>query len=195
MAAKGYDDSPPRNGVIFFYSVLTVVFLFGVQRMLNSYFATMMDNEFQEKVYTRGLEAAVEAKAADQAALEKSGIEAAKRLYIQRGRSASAAIQTESGANKPAIGGWSQLKREIPTAPAAAVAIPVPTMDRAPVPEGARSSTGLGTTAPPKSGSTAPSAAPGVITAPTSTGRVPVAPEPRPATRPATAPSSQGAKP
>ena len=27
MAAKGFDDSPPRNGIIFFYTVLTVFML------------------------------------------------------------------------------------------------------------------------------------------------------------------------
>lgn len=198
MAAKGYDDSPPRNGVIFFYSVLTVVFLFGVQQMLDSYFAKMMDAEFQEKVYTRGLDTAVEAKAADQAALEKSGIEDAKRLYIARGRSASAVIQVESGSNKPAIGGWSQLKREAPVAPAAPAAVPVPSAAPAPVPEGAVGGTGGGVKAPAASGNTSPSAGAGVTTTNTSTGRVPApgaaAPAADSASKPAPAPAG-GAQP
>ena len=125
MAAKGYDDSPPRNGVIFFYTVLTVFFLFGAQQLLNSYFAKMMDNEYTEKVYTVGLEKAAQAKARDRETLEKSGIESAMRLYAQRGRSASAIIQNESGAGKPEITGWSQLKREVPAASVPATAVPV----------------------------------------------------------------------
>ena len=126
MAAKGYDDSPPRNGVIFFYTVLTVVFLFGAQQLLNSYFSKTMNSEYAEKVYTVGLEKAVEAKVHDRETLEKSGIENAMRLYAQRGRSASTVIQNESGAGKPEITGWSQLKREVPAASIPATAVPVP---------------------------------------------------------------------
>jgi len=164
MAAKGYDDSPPRNGVIFFYSVLTIVFLFGAQQLLNSYFGKMMNAEFQEKVFTVGLQGAVDAKAHDQAELAKFDIEAAKRLYVQRGRSASPVIAPESGANKPGIGGWTQLKRDVPAAPAAAPVAP------AAVPaEGASGAV----EAPAKSGTTSPSAGAGVTTTNTSTGRVP----------------------
>ncbi|MES2772254.1 MAG: GAF domain-containing protein, partial [Pseudomonadota bacterium] len=47
---------------------------------------------------------------------EATLIEAAKRLYVQRGRSASPVIAPESGANKPGIGGWTQLKRDVPYA-------------------------------------------------------------------------------
>jgi hypothetical protein len=176
MAAKGYDDSPPRNGVIFFYSVLTVVFLFGAQQLLNSYFGKMMDAEFQEKVYTVGLKGAADAKAHDQAELAKFDIEAAKRLYVQRGRSASAVITPEPGANKPAIGGWTQLQRNVPAAPAAAPAAPdtLPESATAVPAGGAAGAAGGAVQAPAKSGNVSPSAGAGVTTTNTSTGRVPV---------------------
>jgi len=120
MAAKGFDDSPPRNGVIAFYTVLAVVLLFGVSVLLDSYFAKMMDTEVHEKILTRGLDLAYETRAREQQALEKSGINDAMRAYAQRGRSASPAIQSESGAGKPANPRWSQLKgEEVPSAPAA----------------------------------------------------------------------------
>jgi hypothetical protein len=156
MAAKGYDDSPPRNGMIFFYSVLTVVFLFGAQQLLSSYFSKMMNNEYTEKVYTRGLDKAVAAKASDKETLEKSGIEAAMRLYAQRGRSASTVIQNESGAGKPGITGWSQLKREVPAASVPAAAVPVPSAapTNAP-PQGLPAGSG-GQLAPRNSGSSSP---------------------------------------
>jgi hypothetical protein len=179
MAAKGYDDSPPRNGVIFFYSILTVVFLFGAQQLLNSYFGAMMAAELHEKVDIVGLQGAIDAKAHDQAELAKFDIEAAKRLYVQRGRSASPVIAPESGANKAAIGGWSQLKRDVPVAPAAAPAVPDSMPAAAPtntVPvEAATGAAGGGAAqAPARSGNTSPSAGAGVTTTNTSTGRVPV---------------------
>jgi hypothetical protein len=117
---KGYDDSPPRNGVIFFYSVLTVVLLIGVDFLLDSYFAKVMDTEIHDKVLTVGLDEAIETRAQERALLEKSGIDNAIRAISQRGRSASPAIASESGAGKPAVPGWSQLKREEPSAAASA---------------------------------------------------------------------------
>ena len=199
MAAKGYDDSPPRNGVIFFYSILTVVFLFGAQQLLNSYFGTMMEAEFHDKVYTVGLEGAADAKAHDEAELAKFDIEAAKRLYVQRGRSASPVIASESGANKPAIGGWTQLKRDVavPVAPAAAPAVP----DTLPAPaapapgtsvpsEGASGAASGPIRAPSRSGNTSPAAGAGVTTTNTSTGRVPVPAQGGAAPAPATPPAA-----
>jgi hypothetical protein len=56
MAAKGYDDSPPRNGIIFFYTILTVFTLIGVKFLLDSYFFGMMEGEYFDKVYSRGME-------------------------------------------------------------------------------------------------------------------------------------------
>jgi hypothetical protein len=125
MAAKGYDDSPPRNGVILFYTILTVVSLFGVAQLLKSYFANMMNSELQVKVFTVGLEETAEFKAREHEQLEKSGIGSAIKLYAARGHSASPVLRSETGANKPGISGWSQLKRDVPTAPAAPEAVPV----------------------------------------------------------------------
>ncbi|HEY6878384.1 MAG TPA: hypothetical protein VI299_10225 [Polyangiales bacterium] len=116
MAAKGYDDSPPRNGVILFYTILTVVALFGVAQLLKSYFAKMMGAEFETKVYTVGLEETADFKAQEQEQLEKSGIANAIKSFATRGHAASPVLQAESGAGKPEITGWSQLKREVPAA-------------------------------------------------------------------------------
>ncbi|HVZ33413.1 MAG TPA: hypothetical protein VG963_13365 [Polyangiaceae bacterium] len=124
---KGYDDSPPRNGVITFYTVLAVVVLIGVDLLLKSYFAKMMDTEFHDKVATRGFEQVTETRAREQLALEKSGINDAMRTFAQRGRSASPLLAPESGAGKQPVPGWSQLKHEAP--PAAAAAAPTQAAD------------------------------------------------------------------
>lgn len=180
MASKGYDDSPPRNGVIFFYTVLSVVVLFGVSQLLKSYFAKMMDTEIHEKVLTVGLDKAYEARTREAQALEKNGISTAMRAYATRGRMASPVIASESGAAKPAIGGWSQLKREVPPAAAAAQptqsanaaeqpanpnaaepqptpAAAAPTIGRSP----ASSGSGAGSTAPAAPDSAPPAPVPG----------------------------------
>lgn len=149
-ASKGYDDSPPRNGVITFYTVLAVVVLFGASQLLKSYFAKMMDTEYTEKVYTVGLEATQEYKAREHEQLEKSGISSAIKSYAQRGRAASPVLVAESGAGKAAITGWSQLKREVPTAPAAPEAVPVQGATLAPDAKGTEQ-------APPLSGNANPS--------------------------------------
>jgi hypothetical protein len=111
-ATKGYDDSPPRNGVIAFYTVLAVAVLVGTDFLLDSYFAKMMDAEVHEKVLTRGLDLAYETRTKEQEALEKSGIGNAMRTLAQQGRAGAPGIAPESGAGKAAIQGWSQLKRE-----------------------------------------------------------------------------------
>ena len=112
-AQKGYDDSPPRNGVIFFYTVLAIALLIGVDFLLDSYFAKVMDTEIHDKVLTQGLDTAIETRAKERETLEKSGIEAAMRAVAQRGRAASPAITSESGAGKTEETGWSQLKRDV----------------------------------------------------------------------------------
>lgn len=159
MAAKGYDDSPPRNGVILFYTVLTVVSLFGVAQLLKSYFAKMMDSELQEKVYTVGLAETAAYKAKEQEQLEKFGIGTAIKGYAARGHSASPALASESGAGKAAITGWSQLKREVPSAPAAPAAVPV---QGASLPADAAGAA----KAPAMTGNTSPSQAGAAITPP-----------------------------
>jgi hypothetical protein len=152
MAAKGYDDSPPRNGVILFYTILAVVSLFGVAQLLKSYFANTMNAEFTEKVFTVGLAETAEFKAQEQEQLDKSGIGGAIKLYAARGHSASPVLRSETGANKPGISGWSQLKREVATAPAAPAAVPV---EGAKLPEHAQGAE----KAPAASGATSPSQA------------------------------------
>lgn len=121
MAAKGYDDSPPRNGIIFFYTVLTVFMLIGVKFLLDSYFASTMNAEWHDKVFSRGM-AEVEAVRKKEAETLNSGsmpIDQAMRLIGQRGRSASPLIAPESGRGAAEITGWSQLKRDVAEAPKA----------------------------------------------------------------------------
>jgi hypothetical protein len=149
QVSKGYDDSPPRNGVIAFYTVLAVAVLIGTDFLLDSYFAKMMDAEVHEKVLTRGLEVPYEMRAKEQAALEKSGIGNAMRALAQQGRSASPLIAPESGAGKGQVAGWSQLKRDVgePAKPAAAS----PT-DATPAPDATPPGAPPGAGAPPAAG-------------------------------------------
>ncbi|MFM2416060.1 MAG: hypothetical protein RL385_783 [Pseudomonadota bacterium] len=113
-ANKGYDEGQPRNGTIAFYAALTVVTLIGVKFMLDSYFAKTMEGEYHDKVLSRGMEVVKATREAEQAQLDKAGINAAMKAYSQRGRSASPSIAPESGAGKPEIQGWSKLGRVVP---------------------------------------------------------------------------------
>ena len=130
--AKGYDNSPPRNGVILFYTVLAVVLLIGVDILLDSYFAKVMDMEIHDKVLTVGLDKAIETKQHEQQQLEKSGISQAMRSIATSGRAASPAIAPTSGANQPAVEGWSELRHQAP--PAAAAAEPTRSVNASPQP-------------------------------------------------------------
>jgi hypothetical protein len=127
-SAKEYDDSPPRNGIIAFYAVLTVFFLLGVKFLLDSYFVKTMDQEIHDKVLTQGFDEVTELRAKEQANLADS-IGAAKK-QIATGRTASPLIRPASGQGKPEVPGWSQLPRTVAAAPATE-ATP------APAPEGA----------------------------------------------------------
>jgi hypothetical protein len=147
--AKGYDNSPPRNGVIAFYTVLAVAVLIGTDFLLDSYFAKMMDAEVHEKVLTRGLNLAYETRAREQAELEKSGIANAIRTLSQQGRTGAAAIAPESGAGKGAVQGWSQLKREVPAPAAPAAASP---QGAAPAPDATPPAAPAPADAPPAAG-------------------------------------------
>ncbi|MFT3921899.1 MAG: hypothetical protein QM778_05135 [Myxococcales bacterium] len=137
MAAKGFDDSPPRNGIIFFYTVLTVFMLIGVKFLLDSYFASMMNAEYQEKVWSRGMAevAAVRAKEAETLQKGSMPIDQAMKLLGQRGRSASPVIAPASGQGAPGVAGWSQLPRAAAEAPKAVA--PAPEAAPAAAPEAA----------------------------------------------------------
>jgi hypothetical protein len=111
--AKEYDDSPPRNGVIFFYTVLTVFVLIGVKFLLDSYFAKTMDAEIHDKVLTRGMEQVTALRAAEKAELEKT-LKTAKGQYAAMGR--SGLIAPTSGRDKPEVQGWTQLGRKVEVA-------------------------------------------------------------------------------
>lgn len=136
--AKEYDDSPPRNGVIFFYTVLTVFVLIGVKFLLDSYFAKTMDAEIQDKVLTRGMEQVTALRAAEKAELDKT-MQAAKSQYTAMGR--AGLIAPASGRDKPEVQGWTQLGRKIEEAPAAPPPAPeaaAPTPGESPVNPAAR---------------------------------------------------------
>jgi hypothetical protein len=135
MAAKGYDDSPPRNGIIFFYTVLTVFMLIGVKFLLDSYFASMMGAELQEKVYSRGMAEVQAVRSKEAETLQKGAmpIDQAMRTLGQRGRAASALIAPQSGQGMQELSGWSQMKREVaPLAPKPEPVAPVETAVPAP---------------------------------------------------------------
>jgi len=178
-STKGYDDSPPRNGVIAFYTVLAVAVLIGTTFLLDSYFARIMQAEIHEKVLTRGLDVAIDAKARESAALEKSGIGNAMRSLAQ-GRGSSALIAPQSGSNKTAVEGWSQLKRQLPSAPQTA---PAPEAAPAPAPAVAPATPPAGSTTPAAPGTAAPTTAPGTGALgdnPATPTRAPTAPRAKP---------------
>ncbi len=131
MAAKGYDDSPPRNGIIFFYTSLTVFMLIGVKFLLDSYFASMMTAELHEKVYSRGMAEVQAVRVKEAEALQKGSmpIDQAKRLIGQRGRAGSPLIAPVSGRGVPEIAGWSLLQRDVAEAAPAAPAPEAPTAE------------------------------------------------------------------
>lgn len=136
--AKGYDNSPPRNGTIFFYTVLAVFFLVCIDFLLVSYFDKVMEGEVHAKILTQGMEEVASLRAQER---EKLGsVEAAMRTLAQRGRTGVPQLIPESGAGKAPIEGWSQLKREVPAAePQEPAAEPAETVPAGPgiVPPGA----------------------------------------------------------
>jgi hypothetical protein len=140
MAEQAYDDSPPRNGTILFYTVLTVFLLVCVKFLLDSYFSRMMDAEIHDKVLTVGMEEVQAMRASEKQKLEQGAmpIESAMKTLAQRGRMAMPEIQPKSGPNAPAIEGWREMKRSV--APAAAAAAPT----SAPAPEAAAPAEGAG---------------------------------------------------
>jgi hypothetical protein len=117
-SAKEYDDSPPRNGIILFYAVLTVFCLLGVKFLLDSYFVKTMDQEIHDKVLTQGFDEVTELRAKEQANLADS-IGAAKK-QVATGRTASPLIRPTSGQGQPEVQGWSQLGRKVEGAAAPA---------------------------------------------------------------------------
>jgi hypothetical protein len=123
-SAKEYDDSPPRNGIILFYAVLTVFCLVGVKFLLDSYFVKTMDGEIHDKVLTQGFDEVNELRAKEQAALADS-IAAAKK-QVATGRTASPLIRPASGQGAPEVQGWTQLGRKVEGAAAPAAATPAP---------------------------------------------------------------------
>ncbi len=123
-SAKEYDDSPPRNGIIAFYAVLTVFCLLGIKFLLDSYFVKTMDQEIHDKVLTQGFDEVTELRAKEQAELADS-VAAAKK-QVATGRTASPLIRPASGEGKPEVAGWSQLGRKIADTPAPAAPAPAP---------------------------------------------------------------------
>ncbi len=130
MAAKGYDDSPTRNGTILFYTVLTVFVLIFVKFSLDSYFDKVFGGEFHDKVLARGMEEVQQMRAKEEQALGAGSmpVSRAKQLLIQRGRVASPVIAPESGMGATGggmqeIAGWTKLDRKVAPAPVAPPAV------------------------------------------------------------------------
>lgn len=120
MATKGYDESPPRNGTILFYTVLTLFILVIVKYSLDSYFMKVMGAEVEDKILTRGMEPVKAMRANELKQLESGStpIERAKQMMSQRGRSASPMITPKSGMGEDGYGmeevkGWTKLERKV----------------------------------------------------------------------------------
>ena len=144
---KEYDDSPPRNGVIFFYTVLTVFVLIGVKFLLDSYFAKTMDSEVHDKVLTRGMEEVAAMRATERAELDRT-IQQAKSQYASAGR--AGLIASGSGRDKPEVQGWTQLGRKVEEAVPAQPAPSTPSDTPVPgaTPEGAAPTPGASPVSP-----------------------------------------------
>jgi hypothetical protein len=170
MASEAYDDSPPRNGTIFFYALLTVFLLVCIKFLLDSYFFKMMDMEVQEKILTQGMDEVVAMRATEQK--QTDSVKAAMSSLAQRGRNAMPELKP-TGMVAPSEQGWREMQRTTPVAPAPAQGAP----DKLP------------TEAAVKPGEEPP-AGPGVVPAgsvgqPAETGG-----EPKPAAEPANPPTS-----
>ncbi len=128
MATKGYDDSPPRNGTIVFYTVLTLAVLVVIKLTLDSYFVKVMSAEVHDKVLTRGMEPVKAMRSQEQAMRDAPAMKRAMDVLSQQGRAASKAIEPKSGMGEGGNGmeevkGWSKLNRKVlPVAPVAAAA-------------------------------------------------------------------------
>ena len=139
-AIKGYDDSPPRNGTIFFYTVLTVFLLVLVKILLDSYFAKMMDTAVHDKVLTRGMEEVQALRASEKQKL--GSVEAAMKAVAQRGRTGIPEVAPKKGESSAPIEGWREMKRTpqgaalpvLPAAPGVAPAAVVPDTHKTPEP-------------------------------------------------------------
>jgi hypothetical protein len=125
-AIKGYDDSPPRNGTIFFYTVLTVFLLILVKILLDSYFAKMMDSEVHDKVLTRGMEEVQAMRATEKEQLEQGSmsIEAAMKQVAQRGRTGIPEVMPKKGEGLAPIEGWREMKRTVAPGPTTLPTLP-----------------------------------------------------------------------
>lgn len=130
--AKGYDDSPPRNGTIFFYTILTVFLLVCVKFLLDSYFVKIMDGEIETKVLTQGMEEVAAMRAAE--AKQQGSVDAAVKALAARGRAGVPQVAPKGGENQPEVTGWSQLPRKAATSAEQAAPNPPPAPE-APAPE------------------------------------------------------------
>ncbi len=118
MAAKGYDDSPPRNGTIVFYTILALAILVAIKLTLDSYFAKVMTAEIHDKVLTRGMEPVKAMRVRERTMQEAPGMQRAMEVLSQRGRTASPVITPKSGMGEDGYGmeevrGWTKLNRKV----------------------------------------------------------------------------------
>jgi hypothetical protein len=170
---QAYDDSPPRNGTIFFYTLLAIFLLVCVKFLLDSYFFKIMDTEIHDKVLTQGMEEVAAMRAAEEE--QRAGVKSAMDSLASRGRAAMPQIKPAADRTKaPSVEGWNELKRPGVVAPAGEAA---PAPGAAP---GAESAPAPG--AEPPAG---PGAVPQGQGAPGATGG-----EPAPSAEPANPPTS-----
>jgi len=108
MASEAYDDSPPRNGTIFFYALLTIFLLVCVKFLLDSYFLKIMDTEVHDKILTQGMEEVTAMRAAEKA--ERESVKTAMSSLASRGRGAMPQLKPANMV-APAEQGWREMQR------------------------------------------------------------------------------------
>src|SRR5688500_3559061 len=107
MASEAFDDSPPRNGTIFFYALLTVFLLVCVKFLLDSYFTKMMDTEVHDKILTQGIDDVAAMRAAERE--HRDDVKTAMGSLAQRGRGAMPQIKPANMVAPPEQG-WRELQ-------------------------------------------------------------------------------------
>jgi hypothetical protein len=105
------DDTPPRNGVIFFYTVLAVLTLIGLKFVMDSFLDTtrraVRAQHLEESVAS---EALAQHREASQEALRSGDmpIDQAMQQLAERGRGAFPQIRPFASADQGAREGWNR---------------------------------------------------------------------------------------
>jgi hypothetical protein len=127
------DDTPPRNRVIFGYTVLTVVTLIALKFVFDSYLDVSRTATRREHIAdSRASRALAEYRRRERERLESGSmpVERAMRELGRRGRLAFPLIRPTESTDRAARVGWQQLPRTEAPAPAGGAAAPPATGER-----------------------------------------------------------------